>query len=324
MPPQVLLRSGHHLSLEVKRTLSPTRASQIRRLLGHKPGPWGEHIEDYLRNGKGGSIEGLEWRFYLGTIEREVVATICTWEYRGIGILGHVFTHSEWRRLGIADALLEFLEDDFRSRGGRILQLNTDYQSMPYQIYRRRGFLDVPNGPGAMWKFRGKADLNNLFRSAPVRAASFRWRHWPSANLLFLRESPSFVRAAGIGGYGVHSLEGALVHHFPQIWDLPVRERGQAEVLETPKGACVAWASLLRDMNWMGQSRRKVFDLFFHPRFKDRIEGLINRFFLPRGVLAYSTPEDPKNPFLEWAGFREAASFKNHFKNGETLVVYER
>jgi GNAT superfamily N-acetyltransferase len=324
MPHTATLKDGRKLSLQVVRTLSTERAMEIVELLGHKAAPWLRHIESYLDEGKRGVQEGLEWRFHIGTCDGRCVANICTWEHRGIGILSHVFTLPQWRQLGIAGQLMRFVDSDFRRRGGRIMQLNTGYPSVAHRMYRKHGYEDVSGSPGAMIKTRRRNEVDLLFRGKNLVPTPLRWRHWPTANLLFLSDHSSHIRSAGLGIYGNHSLERPLVYHFSGIWDGPARERDWVEVLETPEGVCVAWASLMRDPHWGGTSRRKVFDLFFHPRYSSQAVRLFDRFLLPRGMLAYSTPDDPKNPLLEAAGFKERSVFKNYFGNGQALVIFER
>ncbi|MCG3198005.1 MAG: hypothetical protein GHCLOJNM_02499 [bacterium] len=324
MRERVALRDGRELKIEVLRTVPEGRATDILEFLGHKGRPYLRHFQDYFDHGSRGAIEGLEWRFYLGSHEGKLIGNICTWEYRGLGILGHVFTHPAWRRRGVANHLLEFQDSDFRMRGGRVMVLGFGKDPRPRRLYQLHGFEDVPDCPGAMVRARTESLVDRLFRGKSVRLSALSWRHWPSACLLFLMAHPAYVRCAGLDVYGPRLVEGPIVHHFPALWSLPPRYRDRVEVLETRAGTCVAWASQMRDPNWGGTSKRRVFDLFFHPRFRKQAERLVERFVLPRGTVAYSTPEDPKNEILEEAGFRELASLKNCLSGGETLLILER
>lgn len=320
----VELRDGHELRMEILRTVPEQRAGGILELLGHKDRPYLHHFQDYFAHGVRGALEGLEWRFYLGSRNGKPVGNICTWEHRGLGLLGHVFTHPAWRRLGVAHHLLEFQGMDFRRRAGKVMVLGFGHDPRLQRMYESHGFEDVPGCPGAMVRARTESLVDRLFRGTSVRPSPFRWRHWPSACLLFLMAHPALVRCAGLSVYGPRLIEGPIVHHFPALWNLPPRERDRVEVLETREGTCVAWASQMRDPNWGGRSKRRVFDLFFHPRFRKQAARLVDRFVLPRGTVAYSTPDDPKNEILEEAGFRELASLKNCLSGGQALVIHER
>ncbi len=319
-----LLKDGRQVDLQIVTTPSPEEYREISQLLHHKPSPYLDHIEDFHGTGVDGVIEGLEWRFHLARAEGAFVANICTWEHEGIGILGHVFTRPEWRGLGIADALLRFQDEDFQARGGRIMELNTGYQSMPYRLYQKHDYQDVPGAPGSMIKAVHANEWADLYTTDETQLVDFQWRHWPSANLLFLTENPSFVRAAGIGVYGISYLEGAVIHHREHIWSQEEEPHWKAMVLETSTGTTTAWASLQWDLNWSRNHRRLVFDLFFHPAYGDRIEPeLLNR-EIPRGTISYSTPVDPKNPLLERLGFRSLGKITGFFPNGEDLVVWAK
>src|SRR5205823_5786125 len=111
----------------------------IAPLLGHKRPRTRWEIELALRE----PMEGLESRFYLGLVAGEAVANVMTVEYRGVGILGHVFTRPEFRRQGICNAIMEQQMEDFRRRGGRYMALGTGYDSAPYHIYRGFGFESI-------------------------------------------------------------------------------------------------------------------------------------------------------------------------------------
>lgn len=323
MPDKHRLKDGRKLVLKVERNLSRKEIDSLRLLLSHK-GDYLQHLEDYWRHGSKGKIEGLEWRFYLAFVDDKLVANLCLWESSGVAILGHVYTHPDFRRLGIAGALFDFQDKDFFGRGGKVVQLRTDAGSHAYRMYQQRGYEDIPGGEGMMIKLLNPEAWEDLYRFTTTRAAPFHWRHWPTANLLFLLNTPAFVRCVGYGVYGVESLESSVATRFPaQRADL---ERGwdQIEVLETESGVCAAWASVMRNSNWRGHSKERVFDLHFHPEAAKGLDRLIRRFSLTPGTRAYSTPHDPKNPYLEKMGFQKVETRDRLFENGESLVVFER
>ena len=318
------LKDGREAALFIVTSPSPDEFQKIRRLLHHKPSPYLNHIVDFNGNNSDGVIQGLEWRFYLARVGDAYVGNICTWERDGIGILGHVFTLPEWRGLGIANALLHLQDADFKRRKGSIMELNTGYQSMPYRMYEKRGYEGVPGAPGSMVKLSGEETWQSLYSPGESNLADFQWRHWPSANLLFLTENPSFVRAAGIGVYGPSPLEGPVIHCRERIWNEEEEPSWRVKVLESSKGMVTAWVSLQWDLNWSRHHRRLVFDLFFHPHFAETVMAELHDLEIPEGTISYSTPGDPKNPILKQLGFRRLGKITGFFPNGEDLIVLSR
>lgn len=323
MPEKHRLKDGRALDLRVVRTVPKRDIEELRRLLSHK-GAYLNQIEDFWKNGSKGRIEGLEWRFYLAGVGGKLVGNLCLWESTGIAILGHVYTHPDYRRKGIAAALLHFQDRDFWSRGGKAVQLRTDFGSHAYRMYLKLGYRDIPGKEGMMIKTKSVSSWEDLYRSKQAKAVPFHWRHWPSANLLFLTENPAYIRCQGYGIYGVDSLESPVATRFPLQKDELERGRDQIEILESDGGVCVAWASVMKDPNWHGLSRQRVFDLFYHPVYAKSLNPLIRRFSIPPGTFSYSTPSDPKNKILVEMGFREKEMRKKFFEKGETLVVFER
>jgi GNAT superfamily N-acetyltransferase len=318
-----LLKDGRSLELRLLRSIPDDRYAEIAGLFRHKR-PYLGHFEDFRRRGARGALEGLEWRTYVGMVEERIVGTVCVWEHGGYGILGHVFTLPEFRRLGVAKAMMEFQDRDFASRSGKIMQLNTGFQGNAYDLYRSFGYEDSAGRLGSMVQQRREDEWDRMYRKGPVRATSLRWKHWPSANLLFLLENESYVRCAGMGIYGPNSIESWFCLNPARIGEAGERRGERIEVLVSDRGAVVGWASSLSDPNHAGKSRRRIFDLVFHPRFEKEVPKLLKRFSIPRRTLAYSTPEDPKNGYLEELGFEESLSLPRYFQNGLALQVFEK
>lgn len=317
------LKDGRLLEIRTLRSLSEERYSEIAELFRHKRHYLG-HLEDFRAKGSQGRLEGLEWRIYVGLIEEKIVGTVCTWESGGYGILGHVFTLPDYRRLGVARAILEFQNRDFSDRSGKVMQLNTGFQSNAYYLYRSFGFVDTAGRFGSMVQMRTAQEWEKMYRKSPTRTTPLRWKHWTTLNLLFLTENPSYVRCAGMGVYGSNSIEGWFSLNPARIGESGSHGKERIEVLLTSRQVAVGWASLLADPNHEGKSRRLVFDLFLHPRFERDASRLVHRFTVPRGTLAYSTPEDPKNRYLEEMGFRETAILPRYFENGLSLQLFEK
>lgn len=317
------LRDGKEITLRLIQDPPSDLIPQIHHLLHHKPSPYSSHFDDFFENSHEGIIEGLEWRFHLAFHEGVCIGNICTWEFQGIGILGHVYTHPDWRQLGLANHLLRFQEQDFARRTGHLMALNTGYQSMPYQIYLKHGYEGVPGAPGAMLKSENPGAWEEIYQAPTVQIAPLQWRHWPTANLLFLLEDPVLIRAAGIRIYGQGSVEGPFIFNRRQLWGLDADYRGQAWILETSGGNAAGWISLMWDPNWGYRDPHRVFDLFVHPNWRAEAHAFAATIDIPAGTRSYSTPEDPKNEVLEKLGLSLRGSIPSFFPGGQTLLVFQ-
>ena len=132
----VQLKSGETMEIGVAVAPEPAMKEKMADLLRHKGGVWNWHVEKNMTE----RLDDLETRFHVGIIGGNPVSNVMTLEYKGVGILGHVFTRPEHRRKGACHAILTELMKDFRSRGGRLLHLGTGFDSPPYWIYHSFGF----------------------------------------------------------------------------------------------------------------------------------------------------------------------------------------
>ncbi|MDK2971451.1 MAG: Acetyltransferase domain [Candidatus Sumerlaeota bacterium] len=256
--------TGERVKLLVRRGGNAGEANRLRSFLGHKGSPYTEHVNDFLKNGSRGLYEGLEWRFYLAEIDGVYAANICTWEYKGVGLLGHVFTHPVHRRKGLARLLMDFLHDDFEQRGGHTMQLNTRPDSYQQNFYASLGYERLAAAPGSMFRLFGEDHTEPDSDVAPV---VFEWRHWPTLHQSLLMEGRPFVRSVGMGIYGPGSAEGRLLDVFYRGGIS--RHRESLCVLEAAASRVVGCASILPDRLWGGKGTHKVLDVYvesFHRR----------------------------------------------------------
>jgi GNAT superfamily N-acetyltransferase len=141
----------------IERQFPEELAGELCEFFGHKGWPYEDCIRDFLEHGSEGEREGLEWRFYLARADGRPVSNICTWEHRGIGILGHVYTRPEWRQKGLAKRLFALQMKDFAERDGREMYLNVMPGSVAHRLYRSLGYEDIDGKPGGMVWRRGVA-----------------------------------------------------------------------------------------------------------------------------------------------------------------------
>ena len=141
----ITLKSGEVVQAGVVQGPDLDWAERVETLLSHKGPSWRWGNEQVLR-----TQTGLDVFFYLLHRDGDPFANIMTIEYRGVGLLGHVYTRPEDRRQGAAMQLMACLMEHFRQRGGQALFLGTGYDTPPYHIYRVNGFAGVEPESGYM------------------------------------------------------------------------------------------------------------------------------------------------------------------------------
>lgn len=308
------LKTGERVTLAVVMPPHGALARAARALLAHKSPLWQNHLEAALA----GKADALETRFYLALAGRTPVANIMTVEYRGVGILGHVYTRPEHRRKGICTQLMARQMEHFRSRGGQCLVLGTGFETPPYRIYESFGFRSLRGGfmrydavdPAqfeARWFARGSAEI-----------VPGRWEHWATAAILGATPDGTLLRSARWNVFRV----GLLEHPYLAALSESRSGKGAAvRVLQTTTGAAVGVASVQAHGLWPGVW---VVDAFTHPNFADRRRNLIEALPLPPGLcLAHTLPDDVA-AIAGWeaAGFRRAGVTPGLLRvDGETSDV---
>lgn len=82
-----------------------------------------------------------EVQFFLARIEDEAVAFFSAWPGRnGVGMVEDLFTHSSYRRQGIARALIHHCVADARARGADRVLIGAEPGDTPKDLYAAMGF----------------------------------------------------------------------------------------------------------------------------------------------------------------------------------------
>ncbi len=276
----------------------------VRTLLAHKPRPYDWHIDQCFR----GNCTGLETRFSLGVVGDAAVANVMTVERAGVGILGHVYTHPDHRRRGIARQVLARHLEDFRVRGGQALVLGTQAGGHAWKLYESLGFRDIPGAPSGVMRWdnpdRDRLDPTTAKGISVVVPAD--WRHWPSIALLGTSPTESALRSVALGLRGSGLLENAWC-----AWMARSHRRypaAQAVVIENPAGVVTALATRLPDPRWMDDIH--VLDFLAYPEVPENsLRDLIEPFIEPG--LRIQSIVDPKDAqriaVLESLGFNREA-----------------
>lgn len=318
----IRLKNGEELQTGVVEDQMPKELMrQLQYLLVAKAPQYYVHFDEYVANGEDGTEEGLEWRFYLGFLNDTLMANICTWEYNGIGILGHVYTSESVRGKGAATALMVRVQEDFKERGGRAMQLNTGHGSVAHRIYSRCGYKDMPQSPGSMLHETYPGASAGLFDRGKASIANLRWCHWPTLNLLTLNRGGEYIRSVAMGMYGPHTSEGTLI---------AVRARqakgkvpgSVMKVLRDAEETAMGFGTVLPDPHFGGNGTYQVLDLFIHPNWRDREAELAEATAggSKDGLLCYrSEPAE----WLSTLGFTHTGDIPGA-ANGQDVMVWMR
>lgn len=318
---EVILKTGERMEVGVVTMPDEHYAEEVERFLGHKIGDLRWYIELCL----GEALNGLENRFYVGKLDGRVITNISTIEYEGIGILMNVWTMPQQRRKGASKGIMTYQMEDFRQRAGQSLYLGTEYDSIPYYIYRNFGFEALFPESGYM-KYHVDSDFEErYFAPAPVRPKSVEWHDWPRCAALSAIIGGDVLRSLTWGVYGPRNLEGGFLSYKRALETDDIYD--DAKLLATFGGAIVGWATVIRDERWYPATA--VLDLFFHPNFVNDIHTLLSAIVFPESkVQCYiDSGAEKKAAILETTGFTCEGRFKNQFAYGGQhydVLVYAR
>ena len=291
----------------------PEWSERIRPLLAHKGDPWNWQIAQTLQNETGNLIAS----YYIALVRGEIAANVATFECEGVGVLGHVFTVPAHRRKGLCSTILATLMDDFATRTGRALFLQTGFDSPAWHIYRTFGFESIRRPSGFMaYHDTSESEFEKLyFEAAPTNVRAIEWCDWPKSCALTLQKAGSSLRLPGLGVYGRSSME----HPFLMLYRDVLRQgQTKAAVIESEStGAVVGIASRMPDRRFPGTA---IVDSFVHPNFSAESTRLLESLGRDGDFgkeQAYADSKDAvKIESLEAAGFRFEATLSRQIRLG--------
>jgi GNAT superfamily N-acetyltransferase len=297
------LATGERLALGVVDAPDPAWSDRIVPFLIHKGGDWNYQIAAAMKQ----PLDDLETRFYVGTVDEQIVTQVMIAGARGCGILSHVFTAPAWRQRGAYRQLMAAQMADTRARGYRILTLGTGYNSHPYWIYHSFGFRSVAEGSGYMrWEADPGATEAYLAPSdAMVRPS--RWDDWAGYMLAMLQPvhpGESLPRSPALGAARVHSVEGPFIGFRRGLDRVPGM---QSLTLQSTPGAVVGWCHVVPGPAVFGDAW--LLDLHTLPGFADQARALLEPIVWPAAPVAYVS-DDPLGAFEALSsavGFRKMA-----------------
>jgi len=268
------LKDERELKIGIVTVPDPEWAERLCPFLTHKGGIWNWQIEHCLTD----SVSPLEIRFIVGLVGEALAGGLMIAEHTGIGQLGHVFTHPDFRRQGIARRLMTAAMDDFQDREGSGLCLGTEFDSPAYHLYRSLGFESIRPHSGVMDWYADRAAMGDYFKEdEDTDVRPWQWQDWPTMNLLTLWPVGDFVRSVAMKVYGSDSVEGAFLRFFRKMESAKSATAGV--VLVKPAGQVVGFALRTPETRWPSES--DLIDAYAHPRFIYRLPELIDTVTVP-------------------------------------------
>lgn len=302
---EVTLKSGERVSAAVIQGPDAAWHDRITRFLGHKGDPWNWQNSTLLTHDT-----GIEARFYVLHRDDRPFAHQMTAELHGVGIFGHVWTDPADRGRGAAGELMRVQMAHFRQRGGRALYLSTGFDTAPYHIYQKHGFVGIDPGSGYMtWTDGPLAAFEaDYFAPGPAVIEPVDWPHWPVTPALFMCNIPGIIRCAPLKLVGRKSTEGDLL---PSIQNRAVTTDTPAVcALRKTGGAVVGLAAWAEDEL---SPDLICADVFCHPAHWEQASALLRHTLAgapSRACVAYADSTCPqKVAVLQSEGFQLSATW---------------
>jgi GNAT superfamily N-acetyltransferase len=323
----VTLKSGETVQTAAIRGPDAEWRDRIQQLLGHKGDIWNWQNCTLLTE-----ETGVEAWFYVLHRDGVPFSHQMTAERDGVGIFGHVWTEPVDRGQGAAGALMAVQMAHFKSRNGRALVLGTTYDSAPYRLYAKHGFVSVEPLSGVMtWSREDFIDfsLDYFAGQQSGTVEPLQWQHWPVAPLLFVGNLPGIVRCAPLGLFGRQSTEEALLPLLRRTAGDPVDT--QVAVLRLGNDAVAGLAALGPDPLAPGAA---CVDICVHPAHRSRAVELLTQVLPTQShgrITAYADPaQSAKIGLLQDRGFREVSRWPTRLPIAPALsecadlIMFER
>lgn len=305
----VTLKSGEVVDLSIIYGADATWLEPIEHLFAHKGEPWSWQNHQFLT----GKVD-FDTRYYVLHRKDIPFAAMLLSEHRGVGVLNHVWTKFDDRGKGASSSLMKYLLDGFKARRGKMMVLQTGFDSVAYHMYRAFGFESLEPKSGYMhWYTEGETTFYNTFFAAKnVRTSPLDWQHWLMIQPLLQGDFGDVIRSLTLKQLGRRSTEGAMLN---LLRDEEVRRKQQlaprAYVLQGESEAALGFALWDWHPLWIGTC---LIDLYCHPAHCQYGTSLLRHLHLPqadRYVAFVDEGQHDKKRVLEGAGFRQAAVLKS-------------
>ena len=318
---EVTLRSGEKVEAGVVIGPDADWQGRVLHLLAHKPPIWQWQMEQLLTHNL-----GAEARIHLLHRDGVPFSHILTIEHNGVGLLGHVWTVPEDRGQTAASLLMGKQLADFHARGGKAMYLSTGFDTSPYRIYSKHGYMSVEPGSGVMALFTESRERFEADYFAPAEGIiePFGWSDYATASALFTSGVPGFARCVPIHLFGRNLTEGPVL---PALQKNETEGAARAVALRLANGA-VAGMSAWSEHSW---PKTNLVDVFCHPNFWQKGTELLRSLKTidcDRTVAYVEAGFAAKRAAFEGAGFEEIARLPGWLPEGEggekDVLVYSK
>ena len=274
-------------------------------------------------------------RFVIGEVDGVYAGSMnyCTHrDSREVALLEMVWTHPDYRRIGIAKCLLQHTLADFRAVGGMAMYLCTTNPSA-FALYASEGFQPLI-GDG-MRCLAPQFDPETFDRDYFADAGSARirpgeWGDIARVSALYNQPEPTWlIKDHPRRVYRDMRYES----HYIRVWKPASEGRGVVLVLENPLQRIVGIVSAA-DIDSFYEQHVAVVDFWGCPAYLQQLPELLATLAqnaAQRGteLLQASIAEcdQEKRQLLESAGFSETARLRDRLREGDQrfdLLIYER
>ena len=314
------LKTGEEIEVGVVTAPDEEYLPQLTSFLGHKGELWRWQAAKALK----GEIKDLAMRFYISLLNGEVISNVCTWEWQGMGVFGHVYTSPAQRKKGACKLIINRLMEDVKGRGGRLLSLGTKYQGIPYQIYESFSFKNIEEGSGCM-RWCSRPDyLAQYYKPGTATVRRAEWKDWPRASILYGIAQKDYLRSFTFALFG----RGFFEYYFLQVMKgLQEESFKDARVIESESGAIVGLATLGKDPKWPGAVY--LLDFFYHEAFAASAAALIQAVDFTAGKTQcyIDSLSSGRRDVLEKAGFALEATLEKQIEDKDKpldVLIYSR
>ena len=240
---------------------------------------------------------------------------------RDVAVLEFVWTEPQFRRRGIARALLAYLLDDFRKGGGASMYLCTT-NPHAYALYAQQGFRSLV-GDGMRYLAPGHEDFDRQYFAyagpATVRPAT--WGDLARVSALYNQPEPDWLVKDYHAPRRVFR-DMRYESHYIRVWKPASEGRGCVLVLENSARHVVGIASALETDDYYEQHVHLV-DCWACPAYLHQLPELLAACAaraeqggaeVLQGCIAEG--DAGKRQSLEEAGFAMEARLRNRFRTG--------
>jgi hypothetical protein len=236
-------------------------------------------------------------------------------EHRGVGILNHVWTVPEERSKGASSTLMQHVMDGFKIRQGKMMVLQTGFDSVAYHMYRKFGFESLEPKSGYMhWYTDSEAAFyDGFFAASDTQILPLNWPHWLLIQPLLQGDFGDVIRSLSLKQVGRRSTESAILSLLRDIIEQSKRTLPhRVNVLQcNGTGAIGGFAMWDWHPLWIDTC---LIDLYCHPTYWKYGKSLLEQLNLPRAdrYVAFADANQlEKQRILQDRGFSQVTVLKS-------------